>query len=254
VRYPAKNNAFSLVEVITALTILEFVVLSLIIVINRSIESVTDSELQMQAFEVARENMETLLCKTVVQQSSESGTSEKYPGIEWQTVTETFFEPVTSKMWLQGICRADYTDSKGQKQTIELTHWLSGLSSVELLQIMWQQESGSAADQLLETVDLAASYAGVDVQTIEQWLDNGMLTIEDGSFVKSNLDIYKNSDGTPSEQTKGTQQIQSRSDLETFLRKQSRNQIDPQTGLSYGQLENMNPIEIWNAMEAKRKK
>jgi hypothetical protein len=255
--YSNNKNAFSLVEVIMALTILELVVLSLITVINRSISSASDSELQMQAFEVARENMEKLLCKTMVQQSVDSGTSEKYPGIEWKTVVETFYEPITTKMWLRGICQATYTDSQGKQQTLELTHWLTGLSTVELLQIMWQQEAGTSNKELLETTEQAAIYAGVDVQTIEQWLDNGLFTTENGAFIKSNLDIYKNSSGNPPEQTKVTQ-IKSREELEAFQLKQSqqswRNQTDPQTGLTYRELENMNPLEIVNAIQAKRKK
>jgi prepilin-type N-terminal cleavage/methylation domain-containing protein len=183
----AKNNAFSLIEVLTALTILALVATSVIVVIDRSICSAADSQLQMQAFEVAHENMEALLCKTSVEQIRDSGISNKYPGISWQTVVETFFEPITARMWLRGVCRADYTDSKNRQQTVELTNWLTGLSTMELLQIMWQQEEESADNQLLKTIEQAANYAGVDVNSVEQWLDNGMATTEDGAFVKSNL-------------------------------------------------------------------
>ena len=39
------------------------------------------------------------------------------------------------------------------------------------------------AGQVLVTVEDAAAYAGVDVATVEKWIDNGMLTLENvGEF------------------------------------------------------------------------
>jgi|WetSurMetagenome_2_1015567.scaffolds.fasta_scaffold435577_1 prepilin-type N-terminal cleavage/methylation domain-containing protein len=248
-----KNDAFSLVEVLTALTILALVASSVIIVIDRSICSAADSQLQMQAFEVAHENMETLLCKTSVEQIRDSGVSDKYPGITWQTSVETFFEPITARMWLRGVCRADYTDSKNSRQTVELTNWLTGLTTMELLQIMWQQEEESINNQILKTIEQAANYASVDVKTVEQWLDNGLSTTEEGYFVKSNLELFKNAGGNPSQQDKDSQ-VQSKGDLQTLQKQQGwRDQKDPLTGLTYGELEKMDITEIMNVLQSQGK-
>ena len=115
--------AFSLVEVVVALVILAFISSSVLVVINRYMAAAADSVLRMQAFEVARTNMEKLLTADSATDSVEFGTSEMYPDIEWETVVETFYEPLTSRMWVQAVCSAEYTDSEGEVQEIELTHW-----------------------------------------------------------------------------------------------------------------------------------
>jgi len=92
--------AFSLVEVVTALAILALISSSVLVVINRCVASTADLSLRMQAFEVARENMEKLLASTLVQEKIEYGESDKYPEITWHTVVETFYEPITARMWL----------------------------------------------------------------------------------------------------------------------------------------------------------
>ena len=63
------GKAFSLTEVLTALTILAIMSSSVFVVIDRCITSSTNSVLQMHAFEVARENMEALLTKDSVQEN-----------------------------------------------------------------------------------------------------------------------------------------------------------------------------------------
>jgi prepilin-type N-terminal cleavage/methylation domain-containing protein len=151
--------AFSLVEVMAALAILALVSSSVLVVINRCVASVADSALRMQAFEVARENMEKLLASPLVQEGVEFGQSDKHPGIEWQKVVETFYEPITAEMWVRGVCSAWYIDAEGQEQTVELTHWLADLTEGQLLDIMtreeeeaveeeeWQSESGEQEDK-----------------------------------------------------------------------------------------------------------
>ena len=119
--------------------------------------------------------------------------------------------------------------------------------------------------QLIETMEEAAEYAGVEVETIEKWIDDGMLTAEDGSFVRHNLDIFKLNDGNPSEEDKKLQ-IQSQLDLQYLSTKQDtpegqnadevtdwQNEIDPKTGLTYGELENMEFSEIWELLQNKQK-
>ena len=242
------GKAFSLVEVVTALMILALMSSSVLVVINRCITSSTNSVLQMQAFEVARENMETLLSKDSVKETFESGTSDKYPEIEWETVVETFYEPITSSMWLRGVCTAEYIDASGKRQTVELMHWLTGLTKEQLLQIMNQQDEELLAAQLLETIEEAADYANVDSQTIEMWIENGMLTTEDGSFIKSNLEIYMQTEGNPSPEDKN-RQITSKAELKGQNAGQGQGDIDPKTGMTYEELENMDISQIWDILK-----
>jgi hypothetical protein len=240
------KKGFSLAEVAMAVMILGLTCSSVLVVIERCTASAAESAMRMRAFEVARENMEKLLASSTVKESVEYGQSERYPDIEWQTVVETFYEPITARMWIRGVCSAQYIDSDDQEQTIELTHWLSDLTKEQLLQIeeLNEDELEELAAELIETLDDAADYAGVDVETIEQWLQNGLLTTEDGSFIKDNLDIYKNSNGNPSEENKN-QQAKSLADLKN-KRNQSgdgssdealKDEIDQKTGLTYGELE-----------------
>jgi len=222
-----KEKAFSLVEAVTALVILAIVSSGVVVVITRCIASAADSELRMRAFEVARENMEKLLAGDSVKETTEYGNSDKYPEIKWQTVVETFYEPITARMWVRGVCSAEYTDTKGETQTVELTHWLADVTKQQLLQIMANKEKEKEKEeeevrltgQIIETVEEAATYAGVDVQTVQQWVENGMVTIEDGSFVKKNLDIFKNNNGNPPPEVKG-QQVESVTDLIELTAKQ----------------------------------
>jgi hypothetical protein len=250
-----RKNAFSLAEVVTALMILALFSSSVLVVINRCITSTSDFALRMRAFEVARENMEALLSKDSVEESVEYGTSDKYPEINWQTVVETFYEPITASMWLRGICSAEYIDTAGQRQTVELIHWLTGLTREQLMQIMNQQQEELLATQLFETLEEAAEYAGVDSETIEQWIDNGMLTTENGFFIKSNLDLYKRTDGDPNPDEK-SRQISSEADLIRQNAEQNlpgwQEEIDPKTGLTYEELEQMDISEIWEILKKKQ--
>ena len=255
--------AFTLGEVIIALAILSLISSSVLVVIGRCAVSAVDSELRMQALEVARENMEALLAADSVKETIEYGQSDKYLEIEWQTVVETFYEPITARMWIRAVCKAEYDDTAGELQTVELTHWLTDLTREQLLQIMREEEKEKEdlAGELIETVEEAAEYAGVEPETIEQWLENGMLTTEDGSFIKRNLDIYSQNDGNPSPEDK---QLQAKSiaDLREPTTRQGeqgagdgqswQDEIDPKTGLTYGQLEEMEFTEIWDLLKSRQ--
>ena len=190
------KKAFTLAETVAALVILAFISTSVLVVINRCMASAVDSVLRMQAFEVARKNMEELLTSDSVEESVEYGNSEMYPDIQWETVVESFYMPLDTKMWIQAICSAEYTDSEGQVQTVELTHWLTDVSKAELLKILAQRQE-DLADQVIETLEEAAVYADVDEQTIQQWVDNGMLLTEDDRYIMSQLDLYRDTDGNP---------------------------------------------------------
>jgi prepilin-type N-terminal cleavage/methylation domain-containing protein len=134
------NTAFTLVEVMTALVILAIISSSVLVVINRCMASAADSALRMQAFEVARDNMETLLSRDSVNEMVEYGSSDKHPEIQWETAVETFYEPVTEQIWVRAICSAEYADATGDVQTIELTHWLTGLTKEQIIQMIEEKQ------------------------------------------------------------------------------------------------------------------
>lgn len=187
-----------------ALMILALITSSVVVVINRCADSAGDLTLRARAFEVARQNMEQLLCSGSVSQTVEYDVSEKYPGIEWETAVESFSEPASSKTWVRGVCSAQYTDTAGQVQRVELTHWLTFLTDAQLEKIQQEKEQKKQllAEEIIESIEEAAEYAGVDEDTIRQWLENDMLVTEDGYPVKAALDLYKQTGGQPTPEQK----------------------------------------------------
>ena len=249
------RSGFTLLEVLSAITILALISSSAWLIIDRCVTSVADTTLKMRAFEVARENMEALLSQNSVELGVEYGTSERYPEIKWETIVETFFEPVHSQMWVRGICVANYGDSKGQDQSVELIHWLTGLTKEELLVIMMEQE-GKQEDfslQFMESYEEAAIYAGVSVDTIQEWMNNGMLTTEDGFFIKNNLDLFKKFGGNPSIEDERNLQVRTEEDLIRLNKKLNQqewqSEVDPKTGLTYGEMDKMDISAIWEILQ-----
>jgi len=198
------GKGFTLAEAAASIIILAFICSSVLVAINRSMESAADVTLQMQAFEIARENMEQLISTDSVKEYTDFGYSEEHPQIQWQTTVESFFEPITDRLWIQAVCAAEYTDSKGELKKVELTHWLTDLSTKQILELIKerkkQQDYLALIGQLIETLLEAAEYAGVDEETVEQWADNGMPVTEDGYFIKVYIDLYKRTNGNPSEE------------------------------------------------------
>jgi prepilin-type N-terminal cleavage/methylation domain-containing protein len=196
-----RRRAFSLLEVMSALMILAFAAASVVVVIDRCINSAADATLHMRAFEVARDNMEKLLAAEQVSEMTEYGASEIYPEIEWDTVVEAFYEPITSRMWIQAVCSADYVDTEGEIQTVEMTHWLTNLTKQQILRLMEETQEEkrklAEAEQLMETTEDAADYLGVDPQDIDMWVANGMPKTKDGSYIKLYLDAYDEYYGDP---------------------------------------------------------
>ena len=129
-------KAFTLVEVIAATTIIGIIASSIMVVFIRCTSAVRDSNRRMQALEVARENMETLLGKESVSEQVVYGYSDKYPSIQWMNRVETFYEPVRQRMWLRAICSAQYKDSDGETKSVEFTHWLTKLNKKQIQQIL----------------------------------------------------------------------------------------------------------------------
>ena len=143
-KYLNKKNpllqGFTLLEIMAAVAILAVICTTVIVVLDRCMRATIDSELKMQAFEAARENMEKLLGGTSVSQMVTFGALEENPQIDWQMVVEPFREPVTSKMWIRAICTANYKDSTGERREFELRHWITDLSDKQVRQILDQQQ------------------------------------------------------------------------------------------------------------------
>ncbi len=141
---------FSLIEVMTALIILAMVCSSVLVIINRCMASVVDSQMQIRAFEVARENMERILSSGSVTEMVDYGSNDKYPDIRWENTIEVFNEPQSGQSWVRAICSAEYTDNMGEPQKIELEHWLSQLTAKQqakyaeqkAAQQKWLEEQG----------------------------------------------------------------------------------------------------------------
>jgi prepilin-type N-terminal cleavage/methylation domain-containing protein len=217
---------FTLLEVLTALAILALTTSSVLVVISRNVDSAADSARRMEAFQLARENMERILTSSSVTETVEFGTSERYPDISWRTVVEAFPEPVNGAMWLRAVCTADYTDCLGETQTVELVHWLMPLSDQQLEQFNENEDLTTlASEQLIDDIEGAARHAGVDVATIQQWLDNGLQTTSEGAFIRYNLDLFVRSQGNPSPSVL-TQQVNSIEELATVLGRSSQGQDD----------------------------
>ena len=145
-------------EVMAALIILALISSSVFVVISRCMASVAETTSYMQAFEVARENMEEMLSSDSVEEKVDYGSSEKYPAIEWQTIVETFHVPRGSKMWVRAICSAEYIDMAGEIQTVELVHWLTFLTEQQKKAVLaererqeqWLAEQGELIDEQAE--------------------------------------------------------------------------------------------------------
>jgi len=193
------RRGFSLPEVMGALMVLAMVSSSVVLVIHRAVGKAADLTLRTQAFEVARENMEKLLCAGQAREMVEYGTSEAYPDISWQTVVETFNEPKGSQMWVRAVCSAEYIDTQGQTQRTELTHWLTKLSEKQSKLILDERKKKETEsdDNIFQTIEEAAEHIGVDLETIEQWVKNGMRTTESGYYIGFELYLYENTNGEP---------------------------------------------------------
>lgn len=258
-------EGFTLLEVITALAILALVSSSVLVVIDRCVGAAANSALRMEAFQLAQENLEKILASDSITEEVEYGISDRYPDISWQTVIEAFPEPVTGQMWVRAVCSAQYVDSTGETQTVELEHWITELTDQQAGQLMQQEDLDQlAADQLLETVEEAAEYANVENTVIEEWIDKGLVLTEDGSFIRYNLDVFMRSSGDPTAEEKRTQ-VRSIQELATSLRTEQESQEgtsgrpagpdgrDPATGLSREELEKMDAGEIMDLVQRRQR-
>jgi len=134
-----RRKAFTLIEVSVALVILGMIAATILVVVNRAMDTVVAWQTKMEAFEVARENMEKVLAQKSVTDTVEYGTSEKNPDINWETTVESFYEPVSNRMWIRAVCSAAYIDDSGEEQKIELTHWITEPNKKQVEQILEQK-------------------------------------------------------------------------------------------------------------------
>lgn len=177
-------KAFTLVEVAVTIVVVGLIIGSSMTIMDRIIGAMMDMRLRADAFETARQNMELLLSKPNVSDLAEYGVSEVHPEIQWQTVIEPFYEPISNAMWVRAVCSAGYTDSKDQYQELELEHWLTNLPANVVRQIILQQKmeeeyldlmSGTASGQEEEAIqETTAAYLaeeGLDVDAYTDFLE-----------------------------------------------------------------------------------
>lgn len=179
------DSAFTLIEVVMAVTIITVMVATVLTVMNRCLEAAIDNRTKMQAFELARENMENLLALNSVSDQAEFGTSEKNPDIQWTTVVETFDEPTDSEMWVQAVCSATYVDSKGEEQSIELTHWLSEVPKNIQKLILAQRQKEL---ELMDEFGIPGSYS--DEQIAEFAVDMD-ISVRDATMLLENMTMLE---------------------------------------------------------------
>jgi hypothetical protein len=68
-----------------------------------------------------------------------------------------------------------------------------------MLNILNEQEQ-ELAEYLIETLNDAAKYAGVDTKTINAWVGAGMPKTGTGKYIKAWLDLYRDTNGNPTPQ------------------------------------------------------
>ena len=145
------TEGFTLLEVITALMIVTLITSTVLVTINRYAEQTINRQLAMQAFHLARENMEKILASDTIEETLEFSTSDDNPDIQTTSVVETFFEPQTERMWIRAVCSASFTDAEGKEHTLDFTHWVTDISMEQMIQIIEfrQWQSTQAAQQQL---------------------------------------------------------------------------------------------------------
>lgn len=157
---------FTMVEVASALVVLTIIVSSVLLVMNRAMDSCIDLKNRGDALKTARENMEKILARDSVRDTSQYGISESNPAISWENVIETFYEPVTSEMWIRAVCKASYLDTNNEEQSVTLTNWLTGLDRNQVQQILRQQQ------QELELIqELGRNPFGNDAEGLLQYAE-----------------------------------------------------------------------------------
>lgn len=150
-----KMSGFTLVEVVAGIVVLSIITSTLVVALNRYIQTATQHDLRMQAFGMARERMEQLLASESVSDFTIMEYSEKNRDIELSTTVESFYEPLTSRMWVRAVCTASYYDNEDELQEVTLTHWLTDLSKKQVAQVLEQKRQEQAYYAALAGIDPA---------------------------------------------------------------------------------------------------
>jgi len=112
---------------------------------------------------------------------------------------------------------------------------------------------------VLVTAEDAARYARINVETLEQWVESGLITTEDGGFIKYNLDLFVKAQGDPTAEDKA-KQVESIQELAMALRT-IQNALqegggagarDPVTGLSPEELEKMDISQVMELLRQRQ--
>jgi hypothetical protein len=113
--------------------------------------------------------------------------------------------------WVRAVCKAKYEDDEGEEQEVELIHWLTALTDSQL-NALGGVDGGQTG--VLETVQEAADYAGVDPATIDVWLESGLVITPEGHFIPANLDLFVEAGGEPSPEELAQQRFDVSMDFE----------------------------------------
>jgi hypothetical protein len=170
--------------VAVAIVVIGLIVGSAMSILDRLIGAMSDMRLRSAAFELARQNMETLLSRDNVEDMTDYGFSDIHPEIQWETAVEPFYEPISNAMWIRAVTSAGFNDSKGQYQNVEMEHWLTSLQPNVVRQILRQQKAeeeyldlleGTASGQteaiIQETTQAYLAEAGLNVDEYSRFLE-----------------------------------------------------------------------------------
>lgn len=176
---PPCGRGFTLVEVVAALAILVGIISTALVVMNHAVESTIEMRSRQHAFEVARENLESLLTVPSVSDMIDYGYSEQYPEIRWELRVEPFYEPISNKMWIRAVSTATFRDTADEEQTVELQQWLTGLTAAQIKQILDQQKTeekileelyGDKDSEIQELTKTCLQQSGLNVSAYEDLL------------------------------------------------------------------------------------
>lgn len=159
-----------MVEALTALVIVGFTCGTVLIVINNSLDSMSDQESRLRAIDVARENIESLLAQTSLKEFSETGLSDLYPDIEWSRGIEVVEFQGTSDLWMKAFSTANFYNTDNELEEIEFINWLAPLTDQQQKQVLQDRQKEDEyleemqQEELLEEEAADQEYDGEDME------------------------------------------------------------------------------------------
>jgi type II secretory pathway pseudopilin PulG len=173
--------------VTVALIILGVICSSVLLIFKQSLYGLAQSRLRVEAFEVARENMDNLLAQGSVGEMIDYGISEKYPAIEWETLVEPFTPPSGEKMWVRAVCSASYRDSNDQPQKVELTYWLTDVPKDVAAKILKDKAIIDSNELSLNDANMPGSQNPLDTRNTPQSNQPNVNSSELDEFIRKNI-------------------------------------------------------------------